>query len=111
MSDTNQDVPSDTGTTAESSQKTRTSESKVKRAFPKYSIEECRKVADSIKQFNAGKPWAPTDIASALNVGGKTNDFFYLTAASRDYGITLGTRNTEKIELTPLGKALVYPRD
>lgn len=82
---------------------------KSKRNFPQLSIEDCRKIAVVIKELNAGNPWAPNDIASALKMG-KGDNFFYLTAASRDYGITLGTRNTEKIELTDLGRKLVYPK-
>lgn len=82
---------------------------KPKRAFPHYPLEESRKIADAIKQFNAGNPWAPKDIAAALEMGGG-NNFYYLTAASRDYGITIGTREAEKIEISDLGKRLVYPK-
>lgn len=83
----------------------------AKRAFPKYSIEEARRIPDAIKQFNAGNPWGTLDIASALGVGGKTNEYFYLTAASRDYGLTIGTRNTKQIELSELGRRLAYPKN
>lgn len=83
---------------------------KLKRLFPKHSIEESRKIAEAIKQFNAGNPWSPADIAKSLKTGGKSNEFYYLTAASRDYGLTVGTRDTDKIELAPLGKQLVYPK-
>lgn len=86
-----------------------TSKNKAKRTFPHISIEECRKIADTIKQFNAGNPWAPKDIASALDMG-MSNNFFYLTAGSRDYKLTIGTRDTEKIELSDLGRQLVYPK-
>jgi hypothetical protein len=82
---------------------------KPKREFPHQPIEESRKIADAIKQYNAGNPWAPKDIASALEMGGG-NNFYYLTAASRDYGITIGTREAEKIEISDLGKRLVYPK-
>ncbi|HTF97027.1 MAG TPA: hypothetical protein VL995_12895 [Cellvibrio sp.] len=82
---------------------------KAKRTFPQHSIEECRKVADTIKQFNAGNPWSPKDIAASLQMG-MSNNFFYLTAAARDYGITIGTRDTDKIELSELGRKLVYPK-
>ncbi|HUX65048.1 hypothetical protein [Sulfuricella sp.] len=85
------------------------SSSKAKRTFPHVSIEECRKIADSIKQFNAGNPWAPKDIASTLEMG-MSNNFFYLTAGSRDYKLTIGTRDTDKIELSDLGRRLVYPK-
>ncbi len=86
------------------------SQNKVKRNFPRYTIEECQTVADAIKQFNAGNPWAPKDIASALKKGMGDN-FFYLTAGSRDYGITFGSRETEKIELSDLGRKLIYPKN
>lgn len=86
-----------------------TSHSKAKRTFPQFTIEECRKIADAIKQFNAGNPWAPKDTASALKMG-MTNKFFYLTAGSRDYNLTIGTRDTDKIELSDLGRKLVYPK-
>lgn len=85
------------------------SSSKVKRTFPHVSIEECRSIADAIKQFNAGNSWAPKDIASALVIG-MSNNFFYLTAGSRDYKLTIGTRDTKKIELSDLGRRLVYPK-
>lgn len=91
--------------------KTKSSRAKPKRPFPKFSIEECRKIADAIKLYNAGKPWTPQEIAKAINAGPKTNDYFYLTAASRDYGLTVGTRDTEKIELAPLGMTLAYPKN
>jgi hypothetical protein len=37
------------------------------------------------------------------------NNYFYLTAACRDYGITIGTHESPKIELTALGRIIVYP--
>lgn len=82
---------------------------KSKREFPHYSLEEARKIADVIKNVNMGNPWAPGEVVNALGVG-KGNNFFYLTTASRDYGFTVGTRDTNKIELTELGRLLVYPK-
>jgi len=84
--------------------------SKAKRAFPVNSLEDARRVADAIKQYNMGNPWAPSEIASVLGMGGGSSTYYYLTAASRDYGLTVGTRDTTKIELTDLGRALVYPK-
>lgn len=89
--------------------KTRAKRTKVKRDFPQHSIEESRKVADVIKEFNAGNPWVPAEVASALDMG-KGSNFFYLTASSRDYGLTVGTRESLKIEITDLGRSLVYPK-
>jgi hypothetical protein len=36
------------------------------------------------------------------------NAWFYLTAASRDYGLTSGTRDTPKVALEELGREIVY---
>jgi hypothetical protein len=82
---------------------------KSKRTFPHYSLEEARKIPDVIKNLNMGNPWAPDEIVNALETG-KGNNFFYFTTASRDYGFTVGTRDTSKIELTDLGRLLVYPK-
>lgn len=82
---------------------------KPKRDFPQYSIEDSKKIVEVIKELNAGNPWSPTDIASALEMG-KGNNFFYLTASSRDYGLTIGTRDTAKIEIGEIGKKFAYPK-
>ena len=84
---------------------------KAKRAFPLNSLEEARRLADAIKQFNMGNPWAPPEVAKAIGLAsGASSSYFYLTTASRDYGLTVGTRDTPKIELTDLGRSLVYPK-
>lgn len=82
---------------------------KVKRDFPQHSIEESRKVLDAIKEFNAGNPWSPAEIATALEMG-KGNNFYYLTASARDYGLTLGTRDSAKIDIGEIGRKLAYPK-
>ena len=81
----------------------------VARPFPRMTLEQALRVPISIKDKNAGNPWASEDVAGALGLGAKGNQFFYLSAASRDYGLTEGTRNTAKISLTPLGMRAVLP--
>ncbi|MBS1824727.1 MAG: hypothetical protein JST93_05365 [Acidobacteria bacterium] len=44
--------------------------------------------------------------AVAAPKGGNT--WFYLTTASRDYGLTSGTRDTPKIQIEELGREIVY---
>lgn len=83
--------------------------SNPKREFPRRSIEDSLKVLDVIKEFNAGNPWATDEVAKAMNIA-KGNAFFYLTAASRDYGLTIGTRDTAKIEIADTGRKLAYPK-
>lgn len=82
---------------------------KPKRDFPQHSIEDSKAVLEVIKEKNAGNPWSPTDVAAALGMG-KGNNFFYLTASSRDYGLTVGTRDTTKIEIGEIGHKFAYPK-
>lgn len=81
----------------------------VERPFPRVTLEQTLRVPTAIKEKNAGNPWASEDVAKALGLGAKGNQFYYITAASRDHGFTEGTRNTDKIELTTLGNRAVYP--
>ncbi|HWH59780.1 MAG TPA: hypothetical protein VN682_19275 [Terriglobales bacterium] len=79
-----------------------------KRSYPIHTLKDALKVAQAIKDYNGGNPWTPMDVANALGVGGATNNFFYLTAASRDYGLTEGTRDTQQISIAPLGSEILY---
>ncbi|MDH4445739.1 MAG: hypothetical protein QE267_11510 [Akkermansiaceae bacterium] len=81
---------------------------KQKRPFPVVALEEAIGIPQKIKELNGGNPWPPADIAKALDKSPKTNPFFYLAAGARDYGFTEGTRDTEKISLTDLGRKFVY---
>jgi hypothetical protein len=76
--------------------------------FPSVPLEKALQVAIKIKELNGGNPWAPADLAMALGIGAKGSDFFYLTAASRDFGLTTGTRDTPTISLTDEGRETVY---
>lgn len=78
------------------------------RKFPYHSIEEILKIPNMIKENNGGNPWDTQQLAIALNMKKGGNAFYYLTAASRDYGFTIGTRDTTNIQLTDLGRKLVY---
>lgn len=90
------------------SSKTQTTVKRGKRPFPKDTIEESRKIAETIKKYNAGKPWDPKEVAKALDLK-LGNKFFYLTSSSVGYGLTNGTRVAKIIEVTSLGRKLVYP--
>lgn len=94
---------------AQSTKATANGKPKSKRTFPHRSLEEAKRVPDALRQYNSGNAWAPSEVAGALGLGLSSN-YFYLTAASRDYGFTLGTRDSERIELTPVGRTLVYPK-
>lgn len=82
----------------------------AKRTFPTKTIEQALRVPRALRENNGGNPWATPEVAKALGIGKGTANFFYLTAASRDYGFTTGTRETTHIALTELGRRAVYPQ-
>src|SRR5579863_288214 len=69
-------------------------EGREKRSFPVVALEEAIRLPIQIKEKNGGNPWSPQDLAAAIGGSAKTTGFFYLTAGSRDYGLTEGTRYT-----------------
>ena len=72
-------------------------------------MEEALKIPLKIKELNGGNPWPPSDVAQAVTGGSyKTTQFFYVTAAARDYGLTEGTRDATKIALAEIGRRFVY---
>ena len=77
------------------------------RNYPIITLEKCLTIAHSIKKINGGNPWSPRDIADAINVR-DTNKLYYYTAASRDFGFTVGTSKSNEIALTEFGRATVY---
>lgn len=81
---------------------------RVRWSFPRATLEEALKIAYAIKDNNGGNPWEPEEIRKAIGAGFGGNAFFYLTAASRDYGLTVGTNAAEKIALNDLGRDIVY---
>lgn len=81
---------------------------KPKRPYPTVTLKDALIVAQKIKELNGGNPWDTAEVAKAVEMGARSPKFFYLTAASRDFGLTVGSRDTDKIELTELGREIVY---
>ena len=44
----------------------------------------------------------------AAGTTAKSDKIFYLTSAAQNYGLTLGSRSSPQIELTDLGRSIVY---
>jgi hypothetical protein len=80
------------------------------RPFPRRTLENALRVPRALKEYNGGNPWPSDEVADALDLGRRSANFFYITAASRDYGLTAGTRETREISLTDLGRRAVYPQ-
>jgi hypothetical protein len=88
--------------------KTADAKPRVRWPFPRATIEQALKIATVIKDLHGGNPWEPEEVRKAVGAGMGGNAFFYLTAASRDYGLTTGTNAAEKIGLADLGRELMY---
>jgi len=58
-----------------------------KRPYPRLPLEQAIRIPLALKEKNGGNAWPPSDLATAIGLSPKTNDFFYLAAASRDFGI------------------------
>lgn len=81
---------------------------KEPRPYPKVPLAKALEIAQKIKEKNGGEPWTPSQIAEAIGMGARSPDFYYVTAASRDFGLTTGTRDSPSIALTELGREVVY---
>jgi hypothetical protein len=84
---------------------------KSQRPYPQRPLEEALQVPQVIKEKNNGNPWSSDDVARACGQSRKGTKFFYLAASARDYGLTIGSRDTEKIELADLGRRIVFAGD
>lgn len=81
---------------------------KQQRPYPIYTLSRALQVPLKIKELNGGNPWSPDELAKALDIGSKSTNFYYLTAAARDYGLTAGTTKTETISIADLGSEILY---
>jgi hypothetical protein len=81
------------------------------RSFPAVTLEEALRIPTVIKVNNGGNSWSPEEVAQAVGWSAKRTEFFYLAGGSAAYGLTSGGWKAPKIELTALGREIVYPGD
>src|SRR5215218_8951144 len=82
----------------------------AQRTFPRKTLDHALRIPRALKDKNGGNPWPPDQVAKALGLGRMGGNFYYIAAASRDYGLTTGSRDTAEIALTDLGRSAVYPQ-
>ena len=75
----------------------------------KLSLKQTLKIAKSIEENNAGKPYERIKLCKSLNLSPNEPRFTISLAASTRYGLTTGNSNADKIELTKLGSSVVSP--
>src|SRR5437879_6301594 len=65
---------------------------RAQRPFPARTLEEALAVPGAIRHKNNGNDWDSEQVAkAAAGVTKANNKFFYLAAAARDYGLTVGS--------------------
>ena len=77
--------------------------------YPKYSLVEALKLAESIRDNNAGQPYNRVDLAASLETSPESSSFRILITASGKYGLTEGGYQAERLSLTELGRSIVSP--
>jgi predicted nucleotide-binding protein len=77
--------------------------------FPRHSLNEALKLAQSIEDNNAGKPYDRINLAEALNMSPNSSAFRDLITSSSRYGLTIGGRIADKIALSDIGRSIVSP--
>lgn len=80
----------------------------IKRTYPRAALETCMKVATILKDKNGGNPWPPTEVAKALGLSEKSSNLDLYTASGSQYGLIEGSRYSDNISLTPLGREIAY---
>jgi len=77
--------------------------------FPKNTLREVLRIAQSIQDINAGRPYNRLDLALSVGYSPESSGFRTLISSSSRYGLTEGGYQAETISLTPLGKQIVCP--
>ncbi len=83
----------------------------MQRPYPRSTVEEALKIPIAIKEKNGGNPWTTELVAEEVRSTRKSMNFFYMAAAARDLGLTIGSRDSARIEIAPLGREIVYAPD
>jgi predicted nucleotide-binding protein len=77
--------------------------------YPKYSLVDALKIAESIRDNNASLPYNRVDLAISLGTTPQSSSFRILITASAKYGLTVGSYQAEYIDLTDLGRSVTTP--
>ncbi|HEX4145124.1 MAG TPA: hypothetical protein VHY91_16575 [Pirellulales bacterium] len=82
-----------------------------RRPFPQNTLEDALSIPQAIKDKTNGNPCDTELIAKAVSASKQGAKFYYLCASARDYGLTIGSRDTAQIALDDIGRAIVYAPD
>jgi hypothetical protein len=70
-----------------------------RRQFPQNTLHDAFSIPQVIKEKTTGNPCDTELVAKALDLSRQGPKFYYLCASARDYGLTIGSRDTAQIAL------------
>ncbi len=79
-------------------------------AFPKNTLIDALRIAQSIHDNNADQPYNRLDLAKSLSYSPESSMFRTLISSSNRFGLTKGSYKADKISLSELGKSIVSPK-
>jgi hypothetical protein len=65
-----------------------------RRPFPLNTLEDALSIPNAIKDKTNGNPCDTDLVAKAVDLSKQSAKFYYLCASARDYGLTIGSRDT-----------------
>ena len=77
--------------------------------FPKVSLVDALRLAESIRDNNAGAPYNRIDLAASIDLSPESSNLRTLITASNKFGLTEGGYQADRISLTDLGRSIVSP--
>jgi CAP12/Pycsar effector protein, TIR domain len=77
--------------------------------YPKVTLVDALRLAESIRDNNAGRPYNRIDLAASVDLSPESSTLRTLITASNKFGLTEGSYAAEKIGLTDLGHSIVSP--
>src|SRR2546425_7203266 len=78
--------------------------------FPRDTLKKALVIAETIWKDNGGEPYNRLSLAKSVDMSPTGSPFQIILASSFRYGLTEGSYVSEKITLTPLGRAIVAPK-
>lgn len=78
--------------------------------YPKMTLMDSLKLAESIRKNNNSKPYNRLDLAKTVGRKPASSEFKKMISYSYSYGLTLGNEKSENISLSPLGESIVSPK-
>ena len=83
----------------------------AERNYPRATLERALACVYAIKKHNNGNPWAPGEVAKAVDRTHASTTFFYEAAAAIRFGLVEGGRDANEMSLTEFGRSLAYAPD